>query len=132
MSAIASDRPAYLTTFLHDFNNVDKLGGTRISDQALQLQWTVAAGASAHSTLACVPAWLTDFRDDLPKVDVETLIVQGDEDRILPIDSCGRRLPGLIKNSRLVEIPGGPHNIGWTHAEELNAILMGFLGRTAS
>ncbi|WP_406422927.1 alpha/beta hydrolase [Streptomyces sp. NBC_00873] len=132
MSAIASDRPAYLTTFLHDFNNVDKLGGTRISDQALQLQWTVAAGASAHATLACVPAWLTDFRDDLPKIDVETLIVQGDEDRILPIESCGRRLPGLIKNSRLVEIPGGPHNIGWTHAEELNAILMGFLGRTAS
>lgn len=91
------------------------------------MQWNVAADASAHATLACVPTWLTDFRDDLPKNDVPTLIVQGDEDRILPIDSTGRRLPDLIHDSRLVEIPGGPHNIGWTHAEELNTVLMGFL-----
>ncbi|MEV7403185.1 alpha/beta hydrolase [Streptomyces sp. NPDC091267] len=127
MSAIERDRPGYLTDFLDAFNNTDKLGGTRISDQALRLQWNVAADASAHATLACVPTWLTDFRDDLPKNDVPTLVVQGDEDRILPIDSTGRRLPDLIRDSRLVEIPGGPHNIGWTHAEELNTALLGFL-----
>ncbi|MBO0913683.1 alpha/beta fold hydrolase [Streptomyces laculatispora] len=127
MRAAVADRPAYLTAFLDDFNNTDKLGGTRISEQALRMQWNVAADASAHATLACVPTWLTDFRDDLPKNDVPTLVVQGDEDRILPIDSTGRRLPDLISDSRLVEIPGGPHNIGWTHAEELNTALMGFL-----
>ncbi|MCM2410897.1 alpha/beta fold hydrolase [Streptomyces sp. RKAG290] len=127
MSAIERDRPGYLTDFLDAFNNTDKLGGTRISDQALRLQWNVAADASAHATLACVPTWLTDFRDDLPKNDVPTLVVQGDEDRILPIDSTGRRLPDLIRDSRLVEIPGGPHNISWTHAEELNTALLGFL-----
>ncbi|MFF1920360.1 alpha/beta fold hydrolase [Streptomyces sp. NPDC058221] len=127
MSAIVADRPAYLTEFLDAFNNADVLGGTRISDQALRSQWTVAAGAAAHATLACVPTWLTDFRDDLPKNDVPTLIVQGDEDRILPIDSTGRRLPDLIRDSRLVEIAGGPHNIGWTHAEDLNTALLGFL-----
>ncbi|MCX4768871.1 Non-heme chloroperoxidase [Streptomyces sp. ADI92-24] len=127
MRAAFADRPAYLTAFLDDFNNTDKLGGTRISEQALRMQWNVAADASAHATLACVPTWLTDFRDDLPKNDVPTLVVQGDEDRILPIDSTGRRLPDLIPDSRLVEIPGGPHNIGWTHAEELNTALMGFL-----
>ncbi|MEV0783670.1 alpha/beta hydrolase [Streptomyces sp. NPDC050423] len=127
MSAVVADRPAYLTEFLDAFNNTDKLGGTLISEQALRMQWNVAADASAHATLACVPTWLTDFRDDLPKNDVPTLIVQGDEDRILPIDSTGRRLPGLIPDSRLVEIAGGPHNIGWTHAEELNTALMGFL-----
>ncbi|MHB9849144.1 alpha/beta fold hydrolase [Streptomyces krungchingensis] len=127
MNAIVADRPAYLSAFLDDFNNVDRFHNTRISDQALQSQWAIAVGASAHATLACVPTWLTDFRDDLPKNDVPTLIVQGDEDRILPIASTGRRLPELIKNSRLVEIPQGPHNIGWTHAEELNPILMDFL-----
>ncbi|ROQ70635.1 non-heme chloroperoxidase [Streptomyces sp. 840.1] len=127
MSAIVADRPAYLTAFLDAFNNTDKLAGTRISEQALRMQWNVAADASAHATLACVPTWLTDFRDDLPKNDVPTLVVQGDEDRILPIDSTGRRLPDLIGDSRLVEIAGGPHNIGWTHAEELNTALMGFL-----
>lgn len=127
MSAIVADRPAYLTAFLDAFNNTDKLGGTRISEQALRMQWNVAADASAHATLACVPTWLTDFRDDLPKNDVPTLVVQGDEDRILPIDSTGRRLPDLIGDCRLVEIAGGPHNLGWTHAGELNTALTGFL-----
>lgn len=127
MAAIVADRPAYLKTFLDDFYNVDKLGGTRISEQAWQLSWNVAAAASAKGTLDCVPAWLTDFRDDLPKNNVPTLIIQGDEDRILPIDSTGRRLPALIANSRLIEIPGGPHNIGWTHPAEVNQALIDFL-----
>jgi non-heme chloroperoxidase len=127
MSAIVADRPAFMKTFLDNFYNVDKLRGTRISDQAWQLSWNVGVSASAIGTLACVPTWLTDFRADLPKIDVPTLAVQGTEDRILPIDSTGRRLPGLIKDVRLVEIPGGPHNIGWTHPQEVNDALMDFL-----
>jgi non-heme chloroperoxidase len=116
-----------MKTFLDNFYNVDRLRGTRISDQAWQLSWNVGVSASAIGTLACVPTWLTDFRADLPKIDVPTLAVQGTEDRILPIDSTGRRLPGLIKDVRLVEIPGGPHNIGWTHPQEVNDALMDFL-----
>jgi non-heme chloroperoxidase len=127
MAAIVADRPAYLKTFLDNFYNVDKLGGTRISDQAWQLSFTVAAGASATATLACVQTWLTDFRRDLPRIDVPMLVVQGDEDRILPIDSTGRRLPDLIKNVRFIEVAGGPHNIGWTHPEEVNKALLDFL-----
>jgi non-heme chloroperoxidase len=127
MRAISADRPAFLTAFLDDFNNVDKLGGTRISEQALRAQWNVGAGASAIGTLACVPTWLTDFRADLPKIDVPTLVVQGTEDRILPIDATGRRLPALIKDVRFTEIDGGPHNIGWTHADELNRAFLDFL-----
>jgi non-heme chloroperoxidase len=127
MAAIVADRPAYLKVFLDNFYNVDKLGGTRISDQAWQLSFTVAAGASAMATLACVRTWLTDFRGDLPKIDVPMLVVQGDEDRILPIDSTGRRLPDLIKNVRFIEVAGGPHNIGWTHPEEVNKALLDFL-----
>jgi non-heme chloroperoxidase len=128
MRAIVADRPAYLKAFLDDFYNVDKLGGTRISDQAWQLSWNVAAGASPKGTLDCVPTWLTDFRGDLPKIDVPILAVQGDEDRILPIDSTGRRLPALIKDLRFMEVAGGPHNIGWTHPEEVNQALLDFLG----
>lgn len=127
MAAIVADRPSYLKAFLDNFYNVDKLGGTRISEQAWQLSWNVGAAASAIATLACVPTWLTDFRDDLPKFDVPTLVVQGDEDRILPIDATGRRLPALIKDVRLVEVAGGPHNIGWTHADEVNQALLEFL-----
>ncbi|MEU0521088.1 alpha/beta hydrolase [Streptosporangium sp. NPDC006007] len=126
--AIVEDRPAYLKAFLDDFYNVDKLRGTRVSDEAWQLSWNVAAGASAKGTLDCVTAWLTDFRDDLPRVDVPILVVQGEEDRILPIGATGRRLPALVKDIRYVEIPGGPHNIAWTHPGEVNRALLDFLG----
>lgn len=125
--AIRDDRPAYFKTFFDDFYNVDKLGGSRISNEALRASFIVAAGASAIGTVRCVDAWLTDFRGDLPKIDVPTLVVQGVEDRILPIDTTGRRLPGLIKDVRLVEIADGPHNIGWTHAKELNQAFLDFL-----
>jgi non-heme chloroperoxidase len=126
-AAIVADRPAFMKSFLDNFYNVDKLRGTRISDQAWQLSFNVGVSASAIGTLACVPTWLTDFRADLPKIDVPTLVVQGTEDRILPIDSTGRRLPGLIEDVRLVEVQGGPHNIGWTHPQEVNDALMDFL-----
>ena len=62
------------------------LGGTRISDQAWQASFNVAAGASPHATYACVDTWLTDFRADLPRIDVPVLVVHGTEDRILPIE----------------------------------------------
>ncbi len=124
---IKADRYAWFKFFLDNFYNVDKLGGTRISDQAWNGSFQVAAGSSAYATLACVDTWLTDFRADLPKIDVPMLVVQGTEDRILPIDATGRRLPALIKDIEFVEIDGGPHNVGWTHAEEVNAALLKFV-----
>lgn len=127
MKSIVADRPAYLSTFLKDFYNVDVLHGDRISDEAIRLSWNVAAGASAKGTLDCVPSWLTDFRNDLPRINVPILIVQGDADRILPLHSTGARLPKLIKDSRLVVIPGGPHAIIWTHADQVNPALLDFL-----
>lgn len=127
MKAIAEDRPVYLSTFLKDFFNVDVFLGDRISNEAVQMNWNVAAGASAKATLDCVPSWLTDFRDDLPRIDVPTLIIHGDADRMLPLESTAARLPKLIKNSQLVVIPGGPHAINWTHADQVNPVLLDFL-----
>lgn len=127
MKAIVEDRPAYLSAFFQDFFNVDVLLGERISNEAIQASWNVAANASAKGTLDCVPSWLTDFRNDLPKIDVPTLIIHGDSDRILPLASTAQRLPELIKDSRLVIIPGGPHAINWTHADQVNPVLLDFL-----
>jgi non-heme chloroperoxidase len=87
----------------------------------------VGVGSSTYATLACVSTWLTDFRADLPKIDVPVLVVQGSADRILRIDATGRRLPALLSDVRLVEIEDGPHNIGWTHPEEVNEALLDFL-----
>ena len=126
-AAIANDRYAYLKDFLDNFYNIDVLGGTRISDQAWQASFTVAVGASAFATYACVDTWLTDFRGDLSKITVPTLVVHGTADRILPFSATAERLPGLIKDVRLVKVEGGPHNIAWTHPDEVNPALLSFL-----
>ncbi|MFE3514512.1 alpha/beta fold hydrolase [Streptomyces sp. NPDC059166] len=125
--AIVADRFAFMTDFLADFYNVDVLGGDRISDQAVQASWNVAAGASAKGTLDCVQAWLTDFRDDLPAFDIPTLIVHGDADRTLPIGATAIPLSKSIAGAELKVIPGGPHGLLWTHSDEVNAALLAFL-----
>jgi len=127
-SAIVADRPAFLTAFLSNFYNVDVLKGKKVSEEVVRLSWTIAAMASPKGTLDCVQAWLTDFRKDLKNIDVPTLIIHGDEDRIVPFAASGKRMPELIKGSRLSVIKGGPHGMNWTHAEELNHELLDFLG----
>ncbi|SFJ33382.1 non-heme chloroperoxidase [Amycolatopsis sacchari] len=127
--AVVKDRPAYFKEFLDNFYNVDTYLGTRISEQAWQNSFNVAVAASAHAAYACVDTWLTDFRDDLPKIDVPVLLVHGDADRILPYEATAARLPGLIKDLEFVTVSGGPHNIAWTHPDEVNTALLDFLGR---
>jgi pimeloyl-ACP methyl ester carboxylesterase len=125
--AIAADRPAFLTQFLNNFYNVDELGGKLISDEVVRLSWNVAVGASPKGTLDCVTAWYTDFRKDLPKVNVPALVIHGSADRILPIEATGRRTHELVKGSRLVVLEGAPHGLTWTHADKVNAELVNFL-----
>lgn len=125
--AIAKDRPAYLTQFFQAFYNLDQFRGNRISDEAVHDSWITAVGASPTGTYACVDTWLTDFRADLSRIDIPTLVVHGDADRILPIDATGRRLAKALRGCRYVEIPGAPHGMLWTHAAELNPLLLDFL-----
>jgi len=126
--AIAGDRYAFFTDFFKNFYNADVLLGKRISEQAVQSSWNVAAGASATASLACVPTWHEDFRKDLTRVDVPTLVIHGDADRILPIAASGIGTHKAVKGSKLVVVEGGPHCITWTHAEEVNRELLSFLG----
>ena len=125
--AITQDRPAFLSAFFKKFYNFDVLGGKSVSEQVLQANWNAAVGASAKGTLDCVQAWLTDFRKDLLKIDVPSLIIHGDADRILPIEATGIPLSQGIKGARLAVIKGGPHGLTWTHAEEVNRELLAFL-----
>jgi non-heme chloroperoxidase len=127
--AVVKDRPAYFKDFLDNFYNVDVLGGSRISEQAWQNSFIVAVGASPYAAHACVDSWLTDFRGDLPKIDVPTLLIHGDADRILPYPATAARLPGLIKDLTFVTVKGGPHNIAWTHADEVNPALLDFVAK---
>ncbi|MDH6142772.1 MULTISPECIES: alpha/beta fold hydrolase [Kitasatospora] len=126
--AIRADRPAFIAGFLADFYNVDVLGGERVSDQVVQYSWNVGVSASAKATLDCVPAWLTDFRADLPRIDVPVLIIHGDADRTLPLRSTAIPLSRSIEGARLVVLEGAPHGLIWTHAEEVNKELLAFIG----
>jgi len=127
MESIIADRPAFLSGFFSEFYNVDVLGGDRISDEAVRFNWNIAATASPRGTLDSVSAWLTDFRGDLRSIDVPVLVIHGDADRIVPFAASGKRIPGLIRESRLVVVEGGPHGIIWTHAGRVNRELLDFL-----
>ena len=76
--AVASDRYAFFTEFYKNFYNTDVLLGERVSEEVGRTSWDVAAGASATASLACVPTWYEDFRQDLARVDVPTLVIYGD------------------------------------------------------
>jgi non-heme chloroperoxidase len=132
--AIAADRYAYFEDFFANFYNTDVLAPERIGDAALRASFQVAAGASPYASYACVDTWLTDFRADLPKIDVPTLVIHGTADRVLPFESTAARLRDeqLIRDLTVVEIPDGPHNIGWTFPDEVNATLLDFLGGQAA
>jgi non-heme chloroperoxidase len=125
--AARADNPAWMKGFLDTFYNMDTLRGTLVSDQAWQASWNLAVTASATAAVACIGTWTTDFRDDLPKIDVPVLVIQGDADQVLPLDKTGQRLPALIKDAHLVVVEGGPHAIPWTHADQVNTALLDFL-----
>jgi pimeloyl-ACP methyl ester carboxylesterase len=126
-AAARADTPAWMKGFLDNFYNTETLLGTLVSDQAFQASWNLAVTASATAAVACIATWATDFREDLPKIDVPVLVIQGDADQVLPLDKTGRRLPALVSDARLVVIEGGPHAIPWTHAAQVNTALLDFL-----
>jgi non-heme chloroperoxidase len=130
--AIVADRPAFLSKFFADFYNVDRLGGQRISDEVVRLSWNIAAGASPTGTLQCVTAWATDFREDLRRIRVPTLIIHGDSDRIVPLEVSGQLTHQAVAGSRLAVVAGGPHGLNWTHAEDVNRELTSFLAQQAA
>lgn len=126
--AVARDRYAFFSEFFKNFFNTDVLLWKRVSEEVIRASWNLAAGASATASLACVTTWYEDFRQDLQRVDVPMLVIHGDSDRIVPLASAGQRTAKMVKGARLSVIKGGPHCITWTHAEEVTAELVGFLG----
>jgi len=130
--AVAADRYAFFTEFYKNFYNTDLLLGKRVSEETVRSSWNVAAGSSATASYECVAAWHEDFRQDLAKIDVPTLVLHGDADRILPIAAAGERTGKLIKGAHMVVVKGGPHCISWTHAEQVNEALIDFLGKSTA
>ncbi|MER1995408.1 MAG: alpha/beta hydrolase [Arthrobacter sp.] len=130
LEAATADRYAFFTEFFKNFYNSEEFLGTpRLSQEVVNAGWNLASSASPIASLAAQPTWLTDFREDIPKIEVPSLIVHGTADNILPIDATGRRFAKALPSARYVEIEGAPHGLLWTHAEEVNDALLSFLAQ---
>lgn len=128
--AVISDRYAFFTEFFNNFYNASTFLGThRLSEESVRASWNLAAQSGAHASVAAQPTWLTDFRADIPKIDVPALIVHGTADNILPIDVAGRKFAEALPSAEYVEIDGAPHGLLWTHGAEVNQTLLGFLAK---
>jgi pimeloyl-ACP methyl ester carboxylesterase len=121
------DRLGFLTSFFENFYNADVLLGSRLTEEDLRYSWQIASMASPIGTLNCIKTWWTDFRADVAKINVPTLIIHGDADRTLPIDGTARPLQRAIRGSRLAVIEGAPHGLLTTHADKVNPLLVDFL-----
>ena len=126
--AVREDRIAFLDEFITNFF----AAGDRtdlISEPARLYHREIAEFASPKGTLGCIGAWgRTDFRDDLDKIDVPTLVIHGDSDGIVPFEVSGKRSHDTLEDSSLVLIEGAPHGFNATHAERFNRALLDFLG----
>lgn len=128
--AIETDRYAFITEFLKNFYNTDDVVGKPLSNEKIRADFILASSASPIAFLKCVDTWLTDFRDDLPKITVPSLIIQGDMDRILPLDKTGKLMSEKIK-AELKVVAGGSHGIPWTHADQIFDDILEFLESSA-
>jgi non-heme chloroperoxidase len=126
-ASLKADRPATMMEFLKNFYSVGGADGKLVSERVIEANWTVAIGASPIGTVACIDAWIEDFRRDIARNDLPTMMIHGDDDRILPIDVTARRQAKLIKGVKFIEIKGGSHGLPWTHAEEISNELVEFL-----
>ena len=130
--AARSDRFAWFTQFYGDFYNLDENLGSRISQQVVDANWNLSVTSAPVAAYAVVPAWIEDFRGDVEAVRAAgkpTLILHGTKDNILPIDATARRFHQAVPEAEYVEVEGAPHGLLWTHAEEVNAALKGFLSK---
>lgn len=126
-ASVAEDRYAFITGFLKDFYDLDENLGSRISQEAVDASAQVANLAGNTAIAAAPLTWPTDFRADIPKIDVPALILHGTADKILPIDATARRFRELVPEATYVEIEGAPHGLLWTHGAEVNEALLAFL-----
>ena len=125
---LQKDRVGFLKEFSKGFYNFDENKGKRISQAQLDYDFNIASFASPRATIQAALAWMhTDFRPELKNVTVPTLIVHGDADATVPIETSAKQAHEGIKYSTLEVIKGAPHGLNVTHAEELNEILISFL-----
>ena len=126
---VAQNRPQFLAGFTKKFLNWDE-NGAKLGDEFLDFAASMYMQASPVATQECVRAFgETDFRADLAKLTVPTLVVHGDKDQIVPLEASGQRVPQYQPNAELHVMKGAPHGLNATHNDEFNKILLDFVAR---
>ncbi|PHI19966.1 alpha/beta hydrolase [Lewinellaceae bacterium SD302] len=131
MENLTSDRMKFLKGFTRDFVNYED-NKDIISEEMLHFDWTVAAYASDRATVETTKAWAgTDFRSELKNVTIPTMVIHGTADQIVPIETSGDQAAAGIADSTYHKLKGAPHGCVYTHAEQVNKLLLDFF-RTSS
>lgn len=127
IAGVKKDRIGFLDAFFTNFYNWDA-SHEGASDDVIPFSKSIAWIASPRATRECITAFgTTDFRADLARFDVPTLVMHGDADRIVPFDISGKKSAEMLKGSRLEVLKGAPHGFAATHPEQLNSLLLDFL-----
>lgn len=127
VAAVTQDRIGFLEQFVKTFYNWEP-GAAGLSADVVAYAKAIAWFASPLATRECIVAFgKTDFRPDLAAIDVPTLVVHGDADKIVPIEISGRKAAAMIAGARLEVIAGAPHGLTATHGAQLNALMLAFL-----
>lgn len=126
--SVKEDRLAFLDQFTHAFFSAGS--ELKVSEAQRVYARDIAAFASPKGTLDCIRAFgRTDFRNDLKKINVPTLVIHGDSDAIVPFEVSGKRSAAATTGSELVVIKGAPHGFNASHAKQFNDALLAFLAR---
>jgi non-heme chloroperoxidase len=124
---VIKDRSQFFRDLTLPFYGYNK-PGANASQGIVDSFWMQGMQASIIGAYDCIKAFSeTDQTEDLKGIDVSTLVIQGDADQIVPIDNSGRLSAQLVKNGTLKVIPGAPHGLCTTHADEVNEMLLAFL-----
>jgi len=121
------DRPGFMENFNNDFFGVN-LVNHPVSEAFLTNSLVKCMDANIMATLQCAKSFSsTDFRQDLPKINVPTLVIHGDRDKTVPIEATGEESVKFINGSRLIVYEGAPHGLWYTHKDRLNQDLIDFI-----
>ena len=124
---IRKDRPGFLAGFGKKFLNFEDHTDT-ISEDLAHFYWSIACSASPKATVDCVDSFgLTDFREDLKKIDIPILVIHGDADQIVPLELSGKKSNEILSQSTYEVIPDAPHGLVLTHTRKFNDLLLKFL-----
>ncbi len=126
LKALADDRVGFLKKFHQGFYNYNKSENS-VSAAQLEYDFSISAPASPRATIETARAWMdTDFRKELKDITVPVLIIHGDADATVPLETSARQAAAGISGSKLKIISGAPHGLNITHSQELNEQLLPF------